>query len=158
MSTRPARLRRALLSALLTAVPAAQLLRQPVLADSSSAPVAANAASLTTGADIYTHICQGCHMPQGQGAKGAGFYPALAGDTALKSWQYPVLIVLGGRHGMPPFGLPEAQAGEIGGVHFSDEQIAAVVNYVRSSFGNKYRDQVSAAQVASLPHPGTPVP
>ena len=32
------------------------------------------------GQDIYTQICQGCHMPQGQGASGAGHYPKLAGD------------------------------------------------------------------------------
>jgi mono/diheme cytochrome c family protein len=32
------------------------------------------------GEAIYQGICQGCHMPQGQGAVGAGAYPALAGN------------------------------------------------------------------------------
>jgi hypothetical protein len=28
-----------------------------------------------------------------------------------------------------------------------------VVNYVRSHFGNKWKDKVAALQVAALPHP-----
>jgi mono/diheme cytochrome c family protein len=106
------------------------------------------------GAEIYGHICQGCHMPQGQGAKGAGHYPALAANPALVSWQYVALTVLGGKHGMPPFGLPADQVFETRTVHLSDAQVAAVVNYVRSNFGNRYQDAVTAAQVAALPHPG----
>ena len=37
----------------------------------------------------------------------------------------------------------------------SDEKIAEVVNYVRSHFGNKYKDKVTASQIAKLPHPGS---
>jgi mono/diheme cytochrome c family protein len=50
-----------------------------------------------SGAAIYSNICQGCHMPQAQGAVGAGHYPALAGDPKLISWEYVALTVLGGR-------------------------------------------------------------
>jgi mono/diheme cytochrome c family protein len=107
-----------------------------------------------SGAEIYVHICQGCHMPHGEGAVGAGHYPRLAGDAALVSWQYVALTVLGGKHGMPPFGLPANQVEEIRTVHLSDAQIADVVNYVRSHFGNTYKDNVTSAQVAALPHPG----
>ena len=32
------------------------------------------------GEAIYRAICQGCHMPGGQGAIGAGAYPALAAN------------------------------------------------------------------------------
>ncbi|HTW75145.1 MAG TPA: cytochrome c [Steroidobacteraceae bacterium] len=109
--------------------------------------------SQANGAVIYSHICQGCHMPEGQGAVGAGYYPKLAGDRALASWQYPALIVLGGRNGMPPFGLPADQVQQTRTVHLSDAQIAEVVNYVRTHFGNHYRDRVSARQIAGLPHP-----
>ena len=35
----------------------------------------------------------------------------------------------------------------------SDQQVAEVINYVRSHFGNRYKERVSAAQVAQLPHP-----
>ena len=106
------------------------------------------------GPEIYAHICQGCHMPGGVGAVGAGHYPKLAGDPALVSWQYVALTVLNGKNGMPPFGLPADQVMETRAAHLSDAQIADVVNYVRSNFGNRYKDKSSASQVAALPHPG----
>jgi len=102
------------------------------------------------GGEIYSHICQGCHMPEGAGASGAGHYPRLAGDPALASWRYVALIVLGGKNGMPAFGLPAGEAGETLTVTLSDAQIADVVNYVRSHFGNHYKQQVTAVQVAVL--------
>jgi len=106
------------------------------------------------GAGTYAHICQGCHMAQGQGAVGAGHYPKLAGDPALVSWQYVALTVLNGKNGMPAFGLPADRVG-FGVVRLSDTQVADVVNYVRSQFGNKYKGKVTADQVATLAHPGT---
>ncbi len=123
-------------------------------ADDSSFTSTAGLASVG-GEEIYSHICQGCHMPQGEGAVGAGHYPKLAGNQRLASWQYMALTVLGGRDGMPPFGLPADQVRETRTVHLSDAQVADVVNYVRSHFGNTYKDKVSASQIAQLPHPGT---
>jgi mono/diheme cytochrome c family protein len=35
----------------------------------------------------------------------------------------------------------------------SDAQVADVVNYVRSHFGNQWKGSVTADQVAALPHP-----
>src|ERR1700716_812101 len=122
-----------------------------VHADASRFTAAAGPAN-ATGADVYGHICQGCHMAQGQGAVGAGHYPKLAGDPALVSWQYVALTVLNGKNGMPAFGLPAEQF-IFGGVHLSDAQVADVVNYVRSHFGNKWKGSVTADQVTALPHP-----
>jgi mono/diheme cytochrome c family protein len=108
-----------------------------------------------SGEELYGHICQGCHMPQGQGAVGAGHYPKLAGDPALVSWQYVAMTVLNGRNGMPSFGEPtRPEEGAFGAVHLSDQQVADVVNYIRSHFDNQYGDKVTATQVAKLPHPG----
>ncbi|MGO9933661.1 MAG: c-type cytochrome [Steroidobacteraceae bacterium] len=108
-----------------------------------------------TGAQIYDHICSGCHMAGGQGAVGAGFYPKLAANKKLVSWEHVALTVLNGRNGMPPFGLPADQVMETRAAHLSDAQIADVVNYVRSHFGNKYKADVTAAEIAALPHPAT---
>jgi mono/diheme cytochrome c family protein len=105
------------------------------------------------GQQIYEHICQGCHMPGGQGAVGAGFYPKLSGDKKLASWEYAALTVLNGRNGMPPFGLPADQVLQTRAAHLSDAQVADVVNYVRSHFDNKFKATVSAKQVSALPHP-----
>jgi len=88
------------------------------------------------GEVIYRTVCQGCHMPDAQGAVGAGAYPALAGDANLAEAKYPVLVVVNGSKGMPPLGAV-----------LDDEQVAAVVNYVRSHFGNSYPDSVSPADV-----------
>jgi mono/diheme cytochrome c family protein len=110
-----------------------------------------------TGAEIYAQICQGCHMPQGQGATGAGHYPRLAGDDTLKGRLGELVaasVVLTGHNGMPPFGTPTGgnPAPHIMPV-LSDAQVAAIVNYVRSHFGNNYKEQLTAAQVATLRHP-----
>lgn len=91
------------------------------------------------GARLYQAICQGCHMPQGQGAKGAGFYPALVNNARLASGTYSAYVVLSGLRGMPPF------AGRL-----SDKQVAAVVNYVRTNFGNSYQDAVTPEAVKGL--------
>jgi mono/diheme cytochrome c family protein len=105
------------------------------------------------GEQIYTHICRGCHMPAGQGAIGAGHYPALAGDPTLSSASFVALTVLNGRRNMPRF-APRADDGEIFFAlpELSDAQVAAVTNYVRTHFGNLYSDRITAAEVAALQH------
>ncbi len=91
------------------------------------------------GPGIYRAICQACHMAEGQGAQGAGMYPALANNPKLAASGYLVYNVLHGRHGMPGFGF-----------FLSDEQVATVANYVRSNMGNNYKDKVTPADVARL--------
>ncbi len=88
------------------------------------------------GEAIYKGVCQGCHMPDAKGAVGAGAYPALAKDENLETAGYPVTVVLKGQKAMPFFGM-----------QLSDQQIADVVNYVRTHFGNKYRDKVKPEDV-----------
>jgi|HubBroStandDraft_1064217.scaffolds.fasta_scaffold02443_6 mono/diheme cytochrome c family protein len=121
-------------------------------ADDSGASARAATDSADGGAQIYVRICQGCHMPKGEGAVGAGHYPKLAGNTAFVSWQYVALTVLNGKNGMPAFGA-NADQPFFGSPHLSDAQIADVVNYVRSHFGNRWKDKATSAQVAALPHP-----
>ncbi len=40
------------------------------------------------GGQVYATICQGCHMAAGQGARGAGEYPALASNPKLAAAPY----------------------------------------------------------------------
>ena len=89
-----------------------------------------------TGEAIYKGICQGCHMPDAKGAVGAGAYPALAHDAHLQDSGFPVGMVVNGRKAMPPFGD-----------YLSDVQVANVVNYVRTHFGNRYTDVVKPSDV-----------
>lgn len=111
-----------------------------------------NSAPFTTtdGKQVYEQICQGCHMPDARGAAGAGHYPALANSTTLASRQYMALTVLAGRRNMPGFGVRHAIGFVTPPVTLTDEQIAAVVNYVRTHFGNHYTDPISAAEVQAL--------
>ena len=91
------------------------------------------------GEAIYKGVCAGCHMPDAKGAVGAGAYPALAKNQNLETAAYPVMMVLKGQKAMPGLGL-----------QLDDQQIADVVNYVRSHFGNKYRDKVKPEDVKAL--------
>ena len=89
-----------------------------------------------TGEELYANVCQGCHMPDAAGATGAGSYPSLVGNSNLEAAGYPIHIVVNGRRGMPPFGDM-----------MTDGQVAAVVNYLRTHFGNSYQDVVTARDV-----------
>ena len=91
------------------------------------------------GESLYRAVCQSCHMADGQGAKGAGMYPALAGNPKLAAGLYPAYNVLNGRKGMPGFKSM-----------LNDDQIAAVTNYVRTNMGNAYKDTVTAAQIKAM--------
>lgn len=108
---------------------------------SSFAPAArstprAPSAQMLRGERIYAQQCAWCHGEQGQGQPGA--FPALAGNRAVNLAQTGNLVKLvrgGGYlpataghprpHGMPPFGHV-----------LDDADIAAVLSYVRGSWGN----------------------
>lgn len=90
------------------------------------------------GATLYRDVCQGCHMPDGRGATGAGHYPALAGDARLDPPDYAIFMVVHGQGAMPPFGRM-----------LDDAQVAAIVTYVRTHFGNDHREPVAADAVRS---------
>jgi len=111
----------------------------------AASPVGADADSATTdfagpaGEELFMRVCAACHMPDGKGAEGAGFYPALASNPRLGSGTYPVYVVMKGMNGMPPLGEM-----------MTDEQVADVVNYVRTHFGNDYQDAVKPTDVSAL--------
>jgi mono/diheme cytochrome c family protein len=107
------------------------LLAAPALATAQAFP--------KEGEAIYRQVCQGCHMADAKGAEGAGRYPALAANPRLAANTYPVQVVLQGRHGMPAFGP-----------FFDDAQVAGVVNYVRTHFGNTFSDAVSPEDVKKM--------
>jgi mono/diheme cytochrome c family protein len=106
----------------------------------------------TAGVEIYHQICQGCHIPDGQGATGAGKYPALARDKALASRRYMALTILEGRRNMPAFAKNDAVGFFFTAPSLTDEQVAAVINYVRTHFGNHYKDPITAPEVKALHH------
>jgi mono/diheme cytochrome c family protein len=95
--------------------------------------------SAKTGEALFASACQACHMSNAEGAVGAGRYPALAKNANLATAGYVVYVVVHGNKAMPALG-------EL----MTDEQVAAVVNYVRSHFGNTYADQVAPSDVKDV--------
>ena len=92
-----------------------------------------------SGESLFKSVCQACHMPSGEGAAGAGSYPSLANDPALGDYGYPAYIVVFGKRAMPPFGDM-----------MSNDQVAAVVNYLRTHFGNNYLNKVTPEEIQAI--------
>ncbi|ALL14415.1 c-type cytochrome [Caulobacter henricii] len=95
-----------------------------------------------TGQQVYEAVCQACHMADAKGGVGAGTIPALAANPRLAGAAYPISAVVLGKGGMPSLAGP-----------LDDDQIAQVVTYIRTSFGNSYAKPVTASEVARIPHP-----
>lgn len=107
------------------------------------------------GREIFSQQCIACHQPDGKGVPGN--FPPLAGNPDLfLARDFPPRVVLFGMSGkikvlgqeidgaMPPLGAV-----------LKDDEIAAVINYVRGAFGNdKLRPKdtapLDAATVAAL--------
>ena len=81
-------------------------------------------------------------MANAKGATGAGTIPALASDPKLQSTGYPVYVVLHGLGGMPVLGAS-----------LDDSQVAAVVDFVTTHFGNHATDKLTPEQVKSMRPP-----
>jgi mono/diheme cytochrome c family protein len=94
-----------------------------------------------SGEELYNNVCRACHMMDAKGAAGAGAYPSLSANRSLEAAGYPVTLVIHGRRAMPPFADM-----------MNDAQIAAVVNYLRTHFGNNYGDVVTAQDVNDARH------
>jgi cytochrome c6 len=76
------------------------------------------------GASLFAQNCSACHQLNGKGISGA--FPALAGNALVNGEpQGFATVVLNGRGGMPAFGND-----------LSDQDIAAITTYVRSTWGN----------------------
>jgi len=89
------------------------------------------------GASLFNHVCAACHQADGEGATGAGAYPALKGDERLGSTDYLIGVLLGGQHAMPALGRA-----------MSDAQLADLVNYVRKAFAGASDDPATPERAA----------
>ncbi len=79
------------------------------------------------GAALYTEHCAACHGPNGEGQ--GDIFPALAGNPNLADKDLVLDTVIHGRQGtaMPAWGE-----------QMTDDQIAAVINYVLSAWDNDF--------------------
>lgn len=100
--------------------------RSIVFVGSLLAASAVGAAShAATPQSLFNDNCSACHQTTGKGVKGA--FPALAGDPFVQGDPAPVMAtVLAGRAGMPSFKDD-----------INDADLASILTYVRTSWGNK---------------------
>lgn len=99
--------------------------------------ISAPALAQDVGRDLFLSSCAACHQPTGLGIRGA--FPPLAGDAVVQGDPAGAArLVLDGRGGMPRFKAD-----------LTDAQIAAILTYVRSAWGNA-AGPVSEAQVAAV--------
>jgi mono/diheme cytochrome c family protein len=120
------------------------LTAEPVLGQVPATGDTAGSATLraplpVTGEEVYAQVCQACHMADAQGGKGAAAIPALAKNPKLAEAGYPISMIAQGRGAMPA--LTDL---------LSPAQIAAVVSYVRTHFGNSYKKPVTEAEVKMM--------
>jgi glucose/arabinose dehydrogenase/cytochrome c5 len=124
----------------------------PAMPAASMTPAATTAANTTggnaRGAEIYGQVCVACHMPDGKGVP--GMQAPLAGSAVVSGapstvikvlLQGPVDVLPANRQKygvvMPPFGAT-----------LNDADLAAVLTFVRSAFGNA-ASPITAAQVGA---------
>jgi mono/diheme cytochrome c family protein len=95
-------------------------------------------------AKLYVDNCAGCHQDHGTGTPDA--IPPLASNPAVTATEpYNVIAVM--LHGLPASGIYGAMPSFAG--RLSDNQVADLANYVRTSWGNQAAPSVSPSMVAA---------
>lgn len=119
----------------------------PRLADlDKKSPEEKKAALVAVGQEVYGANCAGCHQANGEGTPGV--FPPLKGDpVTVGAPEEHIRVVLKGMSGVAINGVSYAAAMPAW-AQLTDEQIAAVVTYERSSWGND-AGLVEPAQVAA---------
>jgi len=113
------------------------------------APLAAGDARMKTGEAIFVDTCSACHTREGAGIE--HIFPKLAGNviTTQNDPASLIRIVIAGGRAAATEARPTAPAMPSLGYRLNDDQIAAVVTYVRNSWGNA-ASPVSAEAVKTL--------
>jgi mono/diheme cytochrome c family protein len=100
------------------------------------APVAADDDTMRAGAAIYKDSCAACHRDAGTGE--AHLFPRFAGSALVQSSDPTTLVrvVLQGTRAVSTPSMPTAPAMPAFDWRLNDAQVAAVLTYIRNSWGN----------------------
>ncbi len=103
-----------------------------------------------TGASVYVDSCAACHKTDGSGYQ--RFFPALRGNPVVMAEDPTSLIhiVLAGGPLPGVKGAPTTITMPAFGWRLNDRQVADVVNFIRASWGNGGKSDVTAKDVAEL--------
>ncbi|MBL7763347.1 MAG: c-type cytochrome, partial [Chitinophagaceae bacterium] len=117
-------------------------------------PAGINKEAFLAGKAIYSRegFCTTCHQPDGKGLDVSGFPPLSGSEWINGNEERLIKIVLKGLSG-PTEVKGKKYAGQVpmtpfGGM-LNDDEVAAVLTYVRNSFGNK-ADAVSSEKVKAV--------
>ena len=110
-------------------------------------PLSAQAAPMPAGGAIYADQCAACHTASGSGI--VGLFPRLAGAPLVQQSDPTSLlhVVLHGNRAVATGFAPTGPAMPAYDWKLSNEQVAAVVTYIRNSWGNA-ASGVDAGRVA----------
>jgi mono/diheme cytochrome c family protein len=103
--------------------------------EASAAP-APPPSAMKIGQQIYADECAGCHKPDGKGIP--GLFPALAGTSLVQQRDSASLlhVVLRGTMGLATPQAPTAPGMPAFAWVLNDDEVAAVLTYIRNSWGN----------------------
>lgn len=101
-----------------------------------SAQTASPASKANIGATLYRTSCSSCHQANGEGVAGA--FPPLAGDPVVTAEDPTrhIEIILFGMQGEAIDGVEYSAAMPPFSEQLSDEEVAAIINHERTSWGN----------------------
>jgi mono/diheme cytochrome c family protein len=101
----------------------------------NATPPAGTDPVIAAGAAIYTDVCSACHAKSGRGVP--NLFPALAGSSNVRSADPTSLlrIILRGARSVATAGEPTGPGMPAFRWQLDDRQIAAVVSYIRNSWG-----------------------
>jgi mono/diheme cytochrome c family protein len=110
--------------------------------------IAANDSAMRAGAAIYKDACAACHKDAGTGE--IHLFPRLAGSALVQSDDPTTLarVVLQGTRAVATSGAPTAPAMPAFDWRLDDGEVAAVLTYIRNSWGNA-ASAVSASAIAN---------
>jgi len=116
--------------------PGTHLQRVAMVASTPPAPAAPaqKSAPGDRGHELYSTICTACHQPDGRGMQGT-FPPLAQSDFLAKDVDAAIRVLIEGRQG-PITVNGKAYDGAMPNFSLVDEDIAAVLSYVRRNFGN----------------------
>ena len=109
---------------------------QPPQHEAAPAPVAANDPAMQLGQAVYADNCEACHTAAGTGV--SHLFPALKDNPSVQSTDLTSLIrvVLEGTQSVATAAAPTGPSMPAFGWKLSDQQVAAVITYIRNSWGN----------------------
>ena len=110
---------------------------KPFVADAKVATQLFNGQPATAGALLYLNKCAGCHRSDGKGYGTA--FPALAGNAVLqgKDATSAINIILSGGAVPSTHTAPSALTMAPYAKELNDQQVADVVNFIQTSWGNQ---------------------